>query len=47
MPDTRLQEDQIEIRRLMIDFPEGEDPELADQIARQLIERLHRLLEEL
>lgn len=38
--------DQVEIEQLIVDLPDGEDPDLANEIARELMSRLTRLIAE-
>lgn len=45
-PDASREDDEIEIDRLVLDLPEGFDPDLADTLARELLGRLRRLIEE-
>ena len=38
-------EDQVEIERMIIDLAEGEDPDVGEEVARQVVSRLSEILE--
>ena len=47
MADHSIGEDQVEIERIIIDLPDGEDPDLGEAVANQVVTRLHEILEDL
>ena len=38
-------EDEVEIERMFIDLPEGEIPDVGEELARQVVSRLSEILE--
>jgi hypothetical protein len=38
-------DDEVEIERMIIDLPEGEDPGVGEELARQVVSRLSEILE--
>lgn len=50
MPDSdteRADDDEVEIEKLIVELPEGDDPALGQEIARRLVSDLRRLLAEM
>jgi len=45
IPDDRAEEDEVEIDHLVVELPEGDDPQAGQAIAEKLVPQLLELLE--